>query len=44
MNKIFASLALLCFFNFAEAREKPKEINELKLDSFVHYAIENPIL
>jgi len=32
MNKIFASVALLCFFNFAEAQERPKEINELKLN------------
>ncbi len=40
MNRIFASLVFLCLFNFAQAQEKPKEINELKLnlnDEGSHY-------
>lgn len=32
MNRIFASLAFLCLVNFGQAQEKPKEINELKLN------------
>lgn len=40
MNRIFASLAFLCLVNFGQAQEKPKEINELKLnlnDEGSHY-------
>ena len=40
MNRIFASLAFLCLYSFVQAQEKPKEINELKLnlnDEGSHY-------
>jgi hypothetical protein len=32
MNRILASAALLCLSSFAQAQEKPKELNELKLN------------
>lgn len=32
MNKLFASLALICVSSFISAQEKPKEITELKLN------------
>jgi hypothetical protein len=31
MNRVYAALAFLCLIHYAEAQEKPKEINELKL-------------
>jgi hypothetical protein len=32
MNRILASLALLCFYGFSQGQEKPKELSELKMN------------